>query len=235
MARSVFVSYSLPDRDCAFELVARLEAVGVSVWIAPRDISPSADWAAEIIEAISAARLMVLVFSSHSNASPQVRREVERAVHKELPILPFRIEDVVPSKSLEYFLSSQHWLDAFPPPFEPHYERVCRHVSALLNGAAAAPQDAAATATHTTLSASAVAGAASAPAAAAAFPPEQLASLERQLAQHIGPLAQHLVRRAATRFSGWDHLVAHLAGEIDSAPARKQFIDAGHSLGRVGH
>jgi hypothetical protein len=232
MARSVFVSYSLPDRDCAFELVARLEAAGVSAWIAPRDISPAADWAAEIIEAISAARLMVLVFSSHSNTSPQVRREVERAVHKELPILPFRIEDVVPSKSLEYFLSSQHWLDAFPPPFEPHYERVCRHVSALLNCAPAASADAAVTATHTAL---ATAGAASPPATAAGFPPEQLASLERQLAQHIGPLAQHLVRRAATRFSGWDHLVTHLAGEIDAAPARKQFIDACHSLGRLGH
>ena len=132
MARSVFVSYSLPDRECAFELVARLEARGISVWIAPRDISPAADWAEEIIEAISGARLMVLVFSAHSNASPQVRREVERAVHKQLPVLPFRIEDIAPSRSLEYFLSSQHWLDAFPPPLEPHYHRLCAHVAALL-------------------------------------------------------------------------------------------------------
>jgi hypothetical protein len=49
-----------------------------------------------------------------------VRREVERAVHKQVSILPFRIENVLPSKSLEYFLSAQHWLDAFPPPREPH-------------------------------------------------------------------------------------------------------------------
>src|SRR5277367_1118119 len=133
MTRDVFVSYSVPDRECAFEVVNRLEARGLSVWIAPRDISPAADWAEEIIEAISGARLMVLVFSSHSNASPQVRREVERAVHKQLPVLPFRIEDVAPSKSLEYFLSSQHWLDAFPQPEESHYARVCRHVDALLS------------------------------------------------------------------------------------------------------
>ena len=39
-ARDVFVSYSVPDRECAFELVERLEARGMSVWIAPRDISP---------------------------------------------------------------------------------------------------------------------------------------------------------------------------------------------------
>src|ERR1700733_16271968 len=133
MTRDVFVSYSVPDRDCAFELVSRLEARGMSVWIAPRDISPAAEWAEEIIDAISAARLMLLVFSSHSNASPQVRREVERAVHKQVPVLPFRIEDVVPSKSLEYFLSSQHWLDGFAPPREAQYERVCSHVAARLN------------------------------------------------------------------------------------------------------
>jgi hypothetical protein len=223
MARNVFVSYSLPDRECAFELVARLEARGISAWIAPRDISPSADWAEEIIEAISGARLMVLVFSAHSNASPQVRREVERAVHKELPVLPFRIEDIAPSRSLEYFLSSQHWLDAFPPPLEPHYHKVCAHVAALLERApAAGVRSPAAT----------VVTAASTPAAVPAYRPEQLQSLERQLAQHIGPVAQHLVKRAAAKQPGWEQLITKLADEIDSTPGRKQFLDACHALGR---
>src|ERR1700691_1615168 len=121
MMREVFISYSQSDRDCAFELVERLEGHGIECWIAPRDIAPSADWAAEIMAAISAARVMILVFSGSSNQSPQVRREVERAVHKQLSILPFRVENVLPSKSLEFFLSTQHWLDAFPPPREPHY------------------------------------------------------------------------------------------------------------------
>lgn len=33
---------------------------------------------------------MVLVFSSSANASPQIRREVERAVNKGIPIVPFK-------------------------------------------------------------------------------------------------------------------------------------------------
>ena len=63
MARNVFISYSQPDYDCAMELVARIERDGIQCWIAPRDIAPSADWAAEIIDAISNARVMILVFS----------------------------------------------------------------------------------------------------------------------------------------------------------------------------
>src|SRR6185437_13953775 len=112
---------------------------GIDCWIAPRDIAPSADWAAEIMDAISSASAMILVFSASSNQSPQVRREVERAVHKQLSILPFRIEDVLPCKSLEFFLSTQHWMDAFPPPREPHYARLCAH----LKKGPAAPEPAA--------------------------------------------------------------------------------------------
>jgi TIR domain len=223
MPRSVFVSYSQPDRDRAFELVARLEACGISVWIAPRDVSPAADWAEEIIEAISGARLMILVFSAHSNASPQVRREVERAVHKRVPVLPFRIADVIPSKSLEYFLSSQHWMDAFPPPLEPYYHKLCAHVVAMLERTSAAVAMAAAPLPATAATAAGV---------TPAFRPEQLQALERLLAHHIGPVAQHLVRHAAAKLPSWDQLVTRLAEEIDSTPARKQFLDACHALGR---
>lgn len=199
MHAHAFVSYSQPDRDRAFELVARLEAHGIEAWIAPRDISPSADWAAEIIDAIATAWVMVLVFSSHSNASPQVRREVERAVHKDVPVLPFRIENVMPGKSLEYFLSAQHWLDAFPPPLEPHYQALCAHLAARRGRATAAAASPAGT---------------------------DLAALERDLAYHVGPVARVLVRRAASRARDRDELILALSREIESEPARRQFLTA---------
>ena len=62
-------------------------------------------------------------------------------MHKQLSILPFRIEDVLPSKSLEFFLSTQHWMDAFPPPREPHYARLCAYLKTQLSAErlAAAP------------------------------------------------------------------------------------------------
>jgi hypothetical protein len=209
MAGDVFISYSQPDRDCAFELVERLEAQGIDCWIAPRDIAPSADWAAEIMDAISAARVMILVFSASSNHSPQVRREVERAVHKQLSILPFRIEDVMPSKSLEFFLSAQHWMDAFPPPRDAHYARLCTYLKTQLSGERIARSSPAA---------------APAPAVTApSFDAAQLQHIERQLAGFIGPLARHLVKTAALRATGVDDLVARLAEELDSETERHEF------------
>lgn len=214
MAHEVFISYSQPDRDCAFELVTRLEGQGVNCWIAPRDIAPSADWAAEIMDAICSARAMILVFSANSNQSPQVRREVERAVHKQLSVLPFRIEDVPPSKSLEFFLSAQHWMDAFPPPREPHYARLCAYLKTLI----AEPALTAELARQAPPPTSAVSGV-----HAHAFEAAELQHIERQLAGYIGPLAKHLVRTAASRAAGVDDLVGRLATELDTESERREF------------
>ncbi len=219
MTHEVFVSYSQPDRDCAFELTEHLEANRLEVWIAPRDVSPAEDWAEAIIHAISGARVMVLVFSANSNDSPQVRREVERAVHKQLRILPFRIEDVVPSGSLEYFLSTQHWLDAFPPPRERHYAKLCNHLRALLDR-----RDEAHAAADTPHAAVAVA-----PAVGHQEPclsPGELKKLEAQLARHIGPISRVLVHRAASAASGVNDLLTRLARELDSKDDQRRFLDA---------
>jgi hypothetical protein len=232
MRRDVFVSYSQPDSDCAFELVSWIERHGISAWIAPRDVAPMSDWAAEIIDAISAARIMILVFSAASNDSPQVRREVERAVHKQLRILPFRIDDVVPSKSLEYFLSSQHWLDAFPPPREPHYLRLCTFLASALAvpGAPASPAAAAAAAATDTAAMPSSASRRDSRVAAAgrAFSLQgaQRDQFDRQLAHYIGPVAKHLVRRAAATAADFDDMTRLLAAEIDSEPDRRAFISS---------
>lgn len=229
MARDIFISYSQPDRDCAFELTAHLESEGFTVWIAPRDVSPAAEWAEEIIDAISAARIMVLVFSASSNESAQVRREVERAVHKDLRILPFRIEDVLPSRSLEYFLSSQHWLDGFPSPRAPHYERLCGHLRQWLKEPPARPQAGAGVPLPTDRRSPAVA-AATAPAAIGPaeerFPAGALREIETRLARILGPIAGVLVTRAAAAAADRADLERRLAAELDSPDDRRRFLDS---------
>src|SRR5262249_9643182 len=56
------------------------------------------------------------------------------AVAKRIPIIPFRVENLAPSKAMEYFISSQHWLDAYTPPLEKHLEHLARTVDFLLKG-----------------------------------------------------------------------------------------------------
>jgi Tfp pilus assembly protein PilF len=132
MAHDVFICYAHQDRTVANAVCGTLEAHGIRCWIAPRDILPGSEWGAAIIDALEEAKAMVLVFSSGSNESDQVKREVERAVHQGIAVVPFRIEDVLPNKTLEYFISTQHWLDALTPPLEDHLAHLAETITVLL-------------------------------------------------------------------------------------------------------
>src|SRR5579859_2003734 len=81
---------------------------------------------------------MVLIFSSNTNESRQVSREVERAVSQGVTIMPLRIERVTPMRSLAYFMAGVHWLDALTPPIEQHLQTLATSITALLQ---AAPED----------------------------------------------------------------------------------------------
>src|SRR4051812_48317399 len=132
MAHDVFISYSSKDKPTADAVCATLEGRGIRCWIAPRDILPGMDWGEAIIDAIEQSRVMVLVFSRNANASPQIKREVERAVNKNVTVIPVRIEDVPMSKSLEYFVSTPHWLDALNPPLKRHLVQLADTLRVLL-------------------------------------------------------------------------------------------------------
>jgi Tol biopolymer transport system component len=132
MAHDVFISYSARNKTAADAACMVLESQGIRCWIAPRDVLPGVEWGECIIDAIGQARIMVLIFSADADASPQIRREVERAVNHGVAILPLRIEDVQPSKALEYFLSNVHWLDAWTPPLEAHLKQLAGTIQVLL-------------------------------------------------------------------------------------------------------
>ena len=115
MGHEIFISYCHDDKSIADAACAILESEGLRCWIAPRDILPGSEWTESIIDGISGAKALVLIFSRHSDASVQVRREVERAIHRAIPVVPVRVEAVVPGKAMEYLISTPHWLDAITP------------------------------------------------------------------------------------------------------------------------
>ncbi len=139
MSFDVFISYSSKDKQVADAACARLEAMGIRCWIAPRDILPGSEYGSAILEALHQSRAVVLIFSSRANESTQVRREIERAVAKGIPIVPLRIENIAPTHSLEYFIGTVHWLDALTQPLDQHLLRLGHAIQALLSVERAPP------------------------------------------------------------------------------------------------
>lgn len=132
MSHDVFISYSSKDKLMAHAACVVLESQAIRCWIAPRDVIPGKSYAEQIVEAIGGAKAMVLIFSSSANHSEDVHREVQGAFGKGVPVIPFRIEDVKPTGALEYFLASQHWLDALTPPREAQLRHLSETISNLL-------------------------------------------------------------------------------------------------------
>ena len=80
MAHDVFISHSTKDKAVSDATCAALENGGIRCWVAPRDVQAGRSFAGEITRAIQESKIMVLIFSAHSNNSEQVLREVQLAV-----------------------------------------------------------------------------------------------------------------------------------------------------------
>jgi hypothetical protein len=133
MVHEVFISYSTVDKTIADAICAKFEESKIRCWIAPRDVLPGENYPAAIINAIEQSRIMVLVFSSKSNKSVHVIRELTKAVDKGVIIIPFRIEDITPSKDMEYLIGIPHWLDALTPPLEDHITKLLHVTNKILS------------------------------------------------------------------------------------------------------
>ena len=132
MTHEVFISYSHHDKLIADGVCANLESAGIRCWIAPRDIAPGHDWPTSISDAIDHSRVLVLIFSSRSNSSQDVGRELILAANNNCIIVPFKIEDVAPEPGKKYYLARTHWLDAMDPPTQEQVDKLVKCVHSLL-------------------------------------------------------------------------------------------------------
>lgn len=213
MSHQVFISHSSKDKAMADMVCNALEAQNIPCWIAPRDIPFGKDWSEAIVEAIAISKTVVLVFSSASNASPQVRREVQRAFEKGVVVIPVRVEDVIPHPALDYYISGVHWLDAANGLEDHHLESLAQHIGQLLiadgTDAGAAPSAISPVASGATVetrsepdrtAAASTTASASPPPAAESVPATHPHNLPQQLSSFIGrqrekeEIKQHLAQ-----------------------------------------
>jgi hypothetical protein len=103
-AAQVFVSYSHRDETTVDQLVKQIEKLGYTVWI-DRQLTGSQRYAASIVRAIRASRLVALMCSQHAFASDHVIREIYVAGDSKKPFIAFQLDPTEFPDEVLYFVS----------------------------------------------------------------------------------------------------------------------------------
>ncbi|MDO5478408.1 MAG: toll/interleukin-1 receptor domain-containing protein, partial [Clostridia bacterium] len=131
----LFISYNSDDRKVADDLCAKLEAGGIKVWYAPRDIVDN-DYASSIVRAISECSHFVTIISKNSLKSEHVLNEIDLAfgeLKRNIRFLPLRIDLEELRPAFTYYLSRQHWTDAHVPPLDSRLDEFVEKILGEMN------------------------------------------------------------------------------------------------------
>ena len=118
-----FISHSHLDKEIAVNLCKILEAKKRNCWIAPRNVGVGL-YSNSIIEGIEKSKALVLLLSENSNNSIPVLNELEAATTNNLMIIPVRIEDVLPTKEMGYYIRTNNWFDNFQPESITDFKKI---------------------------------------------------------------------------------------------------------------
>lgn len=131
MPHNVFVSHSFKDQEISDCIYTYLESKGIKCFMDTRDLVPGKPYPVQLSNALRESRAVVLVFSSSSDSSEPVQNEIGLARNNKIPIIPVRIENVLPHE-LALFITTSQWLDGFPPPIERHLPKLVKAIKAHL-------------------------------------------------------------------------------------------------------
>jgi hypothetical protein len=130
MGHNVFISYATKDKDTALRVYDGLNKRGLTCWISCKDIPAGGNYQNEIVNALRAARVMVLVFSSNANSSGEIQKELALAGQYQLTVMPLKIEDVVPTGGFILNLATSQWVEIFPD-FEKSLDEVATTIRTI--------------------------------------------------------------------------------------------------------
>lgn len=120
----IFISYSDKDRELAQRVYEALKAEGLKCWIAFNDIPHGEVWAKAITQGIKNSKTFLLILSNNSNSSDQVLREIEYADKQKKKLYCYKVENLVVSDAIDYFISSIQQFEAQGITFEKAIERI---------------------------------------------------------------------------------------------------------------
>jgi hypothetical protein len=112
----VFVSYASMDRERVMPVVGALQRADVPVWLDQRGIAGGENYGTVIADAIKGAAAFVLMASSASLASRNVKQEIALGWRFERPYLPLLLEPVAIPDELAYWLEAAQWIEVHDKP-----------------------------------------------------------------------------------------------------------------------
>jgi len=131
MSAEVFISYAAKDRTRVLDLVERLRAAGVSVWIDQMGIEGATMWSQEIVAAIRSCKVLILAISENSAGSENVVKEVALASEGRKRILPVYIEQAEIPESMAYQLAGIQRIEFFEGQEDAAQQAVIRALAKL--------------------------------------------------------------------------------------------------------
>lgn len=132
----VFISYAVRDRFSVLPIVDRIGEAGIPIWIDRVKLEGGTRWADEIVKALEAARIVVLMCTHASMRSVSVKQEIQVAAEMGKPLLPLLLEDISFTGQMRFFLAGWHWIDIHRQPEDVWLPKLLR----ALAPAATAPR-----------------------------------------------------------------------------------------------
>jgi hypothetical protein len=131
MNAPIFISFSSKDIQVAEALVARLAERHLQCWISSQHVHPGENYQEAIVRAIRSAKIMLFVFSSNTNNSDEVKKELSLASRLKLVVMPLRVENVEPNDALLFEFSTRQWIDLFDE-WQKGFERLVVQINKTL-------------------------------------------------------------------------------------------------------
>ncbi len=122
----IFVSYSRKDIAFARILVQAMADRGLDAWIDWDDIPPSADWLAEVYQAIESADGFVFIISRASEQSEVCGKEIAHALANHKRLIPVVLDEIDP-QNLPPAVASLNWIFFHEPgDYAASFERLAQ-------------------------------------------------------------------------------------------------------------
>jgi TolB-like protein/Flp pilus assembly protein TadD len=222
----VFISYSREDKDRVFELVDRLRAAGVRLWIDQGGIDGATLWGEQIVNALDQAKVLLLMVSPAAVRSHNVAKEVTLISERKGRILPVHLEQTTIPASLKYPLAGIQHIEYHQGEPEASLQAILRslqHVGVTIAPARRPEADQAETARHAAGTGQTARDGSAEPGALAVLPFDNL-SPDQETDYFSDGLTEELIARLST--------VNDI--ELVSRWASMQFKDAKQDVRTVG-